>query len=253
MVLMLVIASMLHGLIRIVISLFKKQPGAWIIGTGILFSILFLFFVVIVAFSGAINVNTENLSGRLLVLVVLLAIISIPLSMSIYQAWSFSKLNKDLSLQLIQVKELSEKTIQQELEKQHILESQKEVLEIKVEERTQQLTEEKKKSDDLLLNILPQEVAEELKEKLQIHLGIIKPTTKSSSGYNPEDFQIKAATEVSVSVVKAEKPVVQPPKETPAVRLDPTPTPAAPAKGNDECLVEEDFWDAVENMSKSGS
>ena len=95
--------------------------------------------------------------------------------------------------------------------------------------------------------------AEELKEKLQIHLGIIKPTTKSSSGYNPEDFQIKAATEVSVSVVKAEKPVVQPPKETPAVRLDPTPTPAAPAKGNDECLVEEDFWDAVENMSKSGS
>jgi class 3 adenylate cyclase len=164
-VLMLVIASMLHGLIRIVISLFKKQPGAWIIGTGILFSILFLFFVVIVAFSGAINVNTENLSGRLLVLVVLLAIISIPLSMSIYQAWSFSKLNKDLGLQLIQVKELSERTIQQELEKQHILESQKEVLEIKVEERTQQLTEEKKKSDDLLLNILPHEVAEELKEK----------------------------------------------------------------------------------------
>ena len=164
-VLLLVITSMLHGLIRIVISLFKKQPGAWIIGTGILFSILFLFFVVIVAFSGAINVNTENLSGQLLVLIVLLAVISIPLSMSIYQAWSFSKLNKDLGLQLIQVKELSERTIQQELEKQHILENQKVQLEIKVEERTLQLKEEKKKSDDLLLNILPHEVAEELKEK----------------------------------------------------------------------------------------
>lgn len=164
-VLLLVMISMLHGLFRIVVSLFKKQPGAWIIGTGILFSILFSFFVVAVGFTGTVNINTENLSGQLLVLGVLLAIISIPLSMSIYQAWSFSKLNKDLGLQLIQVKDLSEKTIQQELEKQHILENQKEVLEIKVEERTQQLLEEKKKSDDLLLNILPHEVAEELKEK----------------------------------------------------------------------------------------
>jgi class 3 adenylate cyclase len=37
-------------------------------------------------------------------------------------------------------------------------------LEIKVKERTFLLAEEKKKSDDLLLNILPEEIAEELKE-----------------------------------------------------------------------------------------
>lgn len=161
----LVIFSLLHGFIRIIVSLFKKQPGAWIIGTGILFSILFLCIIISIGIVGGINVNTANLSGQLIVFGVLLAIISIPLSMSVYQAWSFAKLNKDLGLQLIQVKELSEKTIQQELEKQLILENQKEVLEIKVEERTQQLSEEKKKSDDLLLNILPHEVAEELKEK----------------------------------------------------------------------------------------
>ncbi len=40
-----------------------------------------------------------------------------------------------------------------------------ESLEQKVLERTQQLASEKKKSDDLLLNILPSEVAEELKQK----------------------------------------------------------------------------------------
>ncbi|MEP7323108.1 MAG: adenylate/guanylate cyclase domain-containing protein [Saprospiraceae bacterium] len=40
-----------------------------------------------------------------------------------------------------------------------------ESLELKVLERTQQLTNEKKKSDDLLLNILPAEVADELKQK----------------------------------------------------------------------------------------
>jgi hypothetical protein len=115
----LVFLSLLHGLFRIIISLFKKQQGAWIIGTGILFSILFLSIIIATGISGDINVNTANLSGQLIVFGVLLAIISIPLSMSIYQAWSFSKLNKDLSLQLIQVQELSEKTIQQELEKQH--------------------------------------------------------------------------------------------------------------------------------------
>jgi class 3 adenylate cyclase len=38
-------------------------------------------------------------------------------------------------------------------------------LEIKVKERTLLLEEEKKKSDDLLLNILPEEVADELKER----------------------------------------------------------------------------------------
>jgi class 3 adenylate cyclase len=38
------------------------------------------------------------------------------------------------------------------------------VLEQKVEERTEQLKAEKEKSDDLLLNILPAEVAEELKQ-----------------------------------------------------------------------------------------
>ncbi len=45
------------------------------------------------------------------------------------------------------------------------LKEQNKKLELKVQKRTQQLQIEKKKSDDLLLNILPSEVAEELKEK----------------------------------------------------------------------------------------
>jgi PAS domain S-box-containing protein len=44
-------------------------------------------------------------------------------------------------------------------------EEYKVMLEQRVEERTEQLSMEKKKSDDLLLNILPEEVAEELKQK----------------------------------------------------------------------------------------
>jgi class 3 adenylate cyclase len=45
------------------------------------------------------------------------------------------------------------------------LKAEKEKLRKTVEQRTEELTLEKKKSDDLLLNILPEEVANELKAK----------------------------------------------------------------------------------------
>lgn len=50
-------------------------------------------------------------------------------------------------------------------EKEELILNQNKILEQKVKERTDQLLLEKKKSDDLLLNILPEEVAEELKTK----------------------------------------------------------------------------------------
>lgn len=88
-------------------------------------------------------------------------------------------MNKDLKSQLTQVQQLSEKTLQQEIEKQQLLENRKDELEKEVTVRTREVTaqkqeielqheelkKEKKKSDDLLLNILPEEVADELKSK----------------------------------------------------------------------------------------
>lgn len=50
-------------------------------------------------------------------------------------------------------------------ENERLILGQKEMLEIKVKERTQELTLEKERSDSLLLNILPEETANELKEK----------------------------------------------------------------------------------------
>ena len=167
----------IHGLIRILISIIKKQKGSWIIGTGIIFSILIFLFIVSISFSGGININGGELLGKLLLSVLSLSVVSIPLSMSVYQAWYFANLNTDLSRQLTQVKILSEKTIEQEVEKKQILENQKAELEIKVEERTFQLKEEKKKSDDLLLNILPEEVAEELKQKGSAEAQLIEEVT----------------------------------------------------------------------------
>lgn len=66
-------------------------------------------------------------------------------------------------MQLNNVKDLSLKNLEQEQEKNKIISEQNSMLELKVEERTAALKLEKKKSDDLLLNILPAEIAEELK------------------------------------------------------------------------------------------
>lgn len=86
---------------------------------------------------------------------------------------------KQLTEQVISIKQLSEENLQKEQEKKQILEQQNDSLERQVAQRTaevvaqkeriekqhDELKIEKKKSDDLLRNILPEEVAEELKEK----------------------------------------------------------------------------------------
>jgi class 3 adenylate cyclase len=87
-------------------------------------------------------------------------------------------MNKDLTARLQQVEQLSQKTLEQEAEKKRFLESRQEELEKevalrtsevisqkeKIEKQHEELKAEKEKSDVLLLNILPAEVAEELKQ-----------------------------------------------------------------------------------------
>lgn len=82
-----------------------------------------------------------------------------------------------LIAQVRSIRELSEENLAKEVEKKEILEAQKEVLEKEVALRTEEIMSqkgeiekqhdelkvEKAKSDDLLRNILPQEVADELK------------------------------------------------------------------------------------------
>lgn len=161
-----VFGSMLESFILTSRAIYRRVKGAKIIGIGILFFSLFFFGLLGAAtMMEGMYLTGESLMGKIVLLLLLLAILSIPLSMSIYLAWKFSHINKDLKYQLSQVNELSEKTLQQEQEKKKMLESEKERLELQVEERTKEITEEKRKSDELLLNILPEEIADELKER----------------------------------------------------------------------------------------
>lgn len=152
----------------------KKVKGAKILAFGIVpLTITSLAMFIIRLFATAEGLTAaaqQSRPGFLMVLalfsfLLLLSFSAIPFSMSVFLAWRFASVSKDLGKQLEHVKELSEKTQQQEAEKKRILENQKAELEKEVAERTCEIIEEKKKSDDLLHNILPQEVASELKER----------------------------------------------------------------------------------------
>ena len=156
-----IIIICMEGAFLIVRALFRETSGAVLIGIGLLIFTTCIFMVV---FNAVYNNADINLSGGIGIALVI-STISLPVSMSIYLSRNYSAINKNLKKQLVQVETLSEKTIQQELEKQRLLENRQEELEHEVAERTSELLAQKQKSDDLLLNILPEEVAEELKEK----------------------------------------------------------------------------------------
>jgi adenylate cyclase len=173
-------AVMIEAVALTISAIYRKVKGARIIGTGILFFTLFILTVISVTLiNGDFSIDEGTLMGQIIELIMACAILSIPVSMSGYLAWNFASVNKGLKVQLEQVRLLSEKTLQQELEKQHMLETRKEELEREVSQRTEEVTlqkqeiekqheelkNEKKKTDDLLLNILPEEIAEELKQK----------------------------------------------------------------------------------------
>lgn len=166
--LILLLYVLIETIILNIRAIYKNIPGARIIGTGVLFAAAFLITCILAITIDNDSLNFEDTGSPLAVLfftALSLAILSIPGSISVYLAWNFARTSKNLTIQLHQVQLLSEKMQQQEMEKQRILEGQKETLETEVANRTAELRTEKKRSDDLLLNILPEEIAEELKEK----------------------------------------------------------------------------------------
>lgn len=143
---------------------------------------LFLLLALILIFVAAVNVKSATNNQLLPQLMEYLAVIIIyvyPLA-AVFILGKRNALNqRQLTAQLASIQQLSEENITKEKEKQDILARQNERLEEEVAERTAEIQEqknkiekqhdelkvEKGKSDELLRNILPQEVADELKEK----------------------------------------------------------------------------------------
>jgi serine phosphatase RsbU (regulator of sigma subunit) len=145
-----IISTVVASFFVVIKSILKKTDGAWIIGTGSLIFLLALGIIIVrVLFFGG-NFQVHSL---FLVTLLFFALISIPVSMSIYLARDFAKTSKTLGAKLIEVEALSEKAIEQEKEKQKILETQKEVLEVQVKQRISEIVEQKtvieKKNKDI--------------------------------------------------------------------------------------------------------
>ena len=64
----------------------------------------------------------------------------LPLTLALHLAWEFRTANRDLEHKLEQVEVLSEQMLQQEQEKQHLLATQNETLELQVADRTAELS-----------------------------------------------------------------------------------------------------------------
>ncbi len=94
-----------------VVAMLKKKDGAWIIGIG------FLFFIVGGSSIFFFNLDILSLSLWNTIAIFSPGLFGLLLSMSVFLARNFALTNKNLEAQLIQVKALSEKTIQQEREK----------------------------------------------------------------------------------------------------------------------------------------
>ncbi len=103
--------TLLEMLRIVVVAILKKKDGAWIIGTGISFMTVLFGASIILTGMGILpqtSLFEVTLPG--------IGIAGLLLSMSVYLAWDFARTSKNLEAQLVQVKALSEKTLQQQLE-----------------------------------------------------------------------------------------------------------------------------------------
>jgi len=134
------LAHSIKGVRRKIVS--AKFLGWGILGFTLSFILLILSTVIISMIS--VKANGEPAALFTYAFFIILGILSIPLSMTAYLAYDFAGTNKSLKLKLIENQELNAKSLQQEKEKQELLENQNRTLEIQVSERTKEIANQNK-------------------------------------------------------------------------------------------------------------
>jgi two-component system NtrC family sensor kinase len=132
--------STVEGLRVILLAIKRKKDHAWVIGLGV---IVFAIFVLTLFVAGIFGINISSLIGIILFFVGLL---SLPASMSVYLARDIATTNKNLTLQLENVKELSKKELEQQLRAQ------------KAEAENERKSKELEEARQLQLSMLPKEL-----------------------------------------------------------------------------------------------
>ena len=115
----------------------RKFRGAKIVGLGVLGTTIFMILAVV------LSLTFRSAGAMIAIACIILAILSLPLSMSVYLAFDFAKANQVLASQIVQIEELSAKAIKEEQEKKLLLENQNKMLEEQVKERTKEINKQK--------------------------------------------------------------------------------------------------------------
>jgi two-component system NtrC family sensor kinase len=132
----------------LILGIRNKKSGFWILLVGSIIQQAGFFIIVHDIFHWY-----PVLTGKVLAIQMIFPQLGVPLTYALQFAWEFGTANRDLRLQLTQVKTLSETTLRQEQEKQELLTHQKDKLEIMVSDRTSELSKQKEALQKTLENL----------------------------------------------------------------------------------------------------
>ncbi|MCW3076693.1 MAG: hypothetical protein JWO32_1302 [Bacteroidetes bacterium] len=142
--LLLVIIGSVEALRSLILAFKLRKKGVKIIGTGLVLFTLSLLIASLGIYYAGKHSSDNQVFGIIYLLIFFTGILSIPISITIFLAYTISFTNRSLANKLIEVEKLSARSIEQEREKQLLLASQNEMLERQVTERTYKITEQKK-------------------------------------------------------------------------------------------------------------
>lgn len=167
------------------VAIYQKKDGAWIFSTGMLLFVLSQLYAFILnerliqPFLG-LESDMAGIAG----------IVTLMLTMSISMSRSFAETSKRLELKLIEVQQLSDKTLQQERD-QKAREIERRILEVDNQRKTQELEEARQ----LQLSMLPKSIP----APKDIEIAVMMKTATEVGG-DYYDFALSESNELTIAI-----------------------------------------------------
>jgi serine phosphatase RsbU (regulator of sigma subunit) len=175
-----------------VMAIVQKQRLAWFISGGVIVGMLFL--LIYAASLGLIAAPVIPEWTRTFIRYT--GVLAISSVMSIFLASNFAYTNRLLSMQIVQIQELSDKTLAQEKEKQELLATQNERLEAEVKARTAEIEQQK---DEILEKNL--ELEQQNEYILDQQKALQLKTAEVEAAYNKITDSIRYAQRIQEAVL----------------------------------------------------
>ena len=180
-----IFVTTVEGLRIIIIAIKNKKENSSIIGAGVTFFVIFVISMFVIGLTGNGNINSYWA-----VVLFFLGLISLPFSMSVYLARNIALTNKKLEEQLIAVKELSQREI----------ENQKKTAELEIKAERERAENERKTKEledarQLQLSLLPKELPKLPEYDIAVYM---KTATEVGGDYY--DFHIAEDKTLTVAI-----------------------------------------------------